>query len=127
MFVVFGVKTVQRAVKNSVPERRHCARCGFVSDFRQRREQRFATIFFLPVVPISKSEPIVTCNRCGDSYYGNHVGFQPGGGEDANQGKSVLVCPVCSGKMRIPQKLENAIRVTCPHCRDQFTVSVNKS
>jgi hypothetical protein len=27
--------------------------------------------------------------------------------------------------MRIPVK-SNAIRVTCPHCGDQFTVSINR-
>jgi Zn ribbon nucleic-acid-binding protein len=127
MFIVFGARTIQRKVKNGIPERRHCARCGFISDFQHRSQRRFATLFFLPVFPISKAESTITCNRCGAFYYDNAVGFQSSAGEDTAQGKAVLVCPACSGKMRVPLRLENAIRVTCPHCRHQFTVSVNKS
>jgi hypothetical protein len=39
----------------------------------------------------------------------------------------VLLCPACTNKMRVPLKPDKPIRVTCPHCRDQFTVTVDRS
>lgn len=127
MFILFGVRTILRDVKGGIALREHCSRCGLVSDFRHQRERRFVTLYLVPVIPISKAESIITCNRCGASYDTNHRGFQPGVGADTDPGKTLLVCPGCSGKMRIPLKLDNAIQVTCPHCQDQFTVSVNRS
>lgn len=127
-FVLFGEKSVLRDVKGAAPERAQCARCGFVSDLRLRTRRTWFTLYFLPVFPISRAEHVLVCNRCGASYYPGSTGFrdpQPVD-EDADAGKTVLVCPACSGKMRIPLKLEKAIRVTCPHCRDQFTVSVTR-
>ena len=124
MFFLFGSRTLRRDVKGSGPEREPCARCGFVSDFRRQREQRYFTLFFLPVFPISKADPILTCNRCGTSYAASHC--PPGTGMDSDREKAVLVCPACAGKMRVPVRLEKAIRVTCPHCRDQFTVTVDR-
>lgn len=121
MFLVFGFRTIQRDVRNSAPERRYCARCGLISDFRHQTQRLWAALFLVPVIPLRKGEPVITCNRCGATYYANHP--EP----ETSDGKTVLVCPVCSGKMRIPLKLDNSIRVTCPHCRDQFTVSVNRS
>ena len=126
MFFAFGVQTVRRDVKGSLPERAQCARCGLISDFRRRREQRYFTLFFLPVFPISRSEFILPCNRCGASYYTNHFGSGPGADVDTGPQKAVLVCHACSGKMRVSLKLERAIRVACPHCREQFTVSVDR-
>ena len=123
MSPVFGVRTIRRDV-NSVLERERCARCGFFSDFRRQREQRYFTLFFLPVFPMSKADPVVTCNRCGTSYHTNHYPSQPGAGMDAHLEKAVLLCPACTGKMRVPLKPDKPIRVTCPHCRDQFTVTV---
>ncbi|MBI2686768.1 MAG: zinc ribbon domain-containing protein [Acidobacteria bacterium] len=127
MFIVFGARTIQRDVKNGVPERRHCALCGLVSDFRQQRRRLFFTLFFLPVFPISRAESIITCNRCGTSYPAGHPEVPPHDGEEPGLEKTILVCPSCSRKMSISLKLDNAIRVTCPHCGDQFTVSVNRS
>lgn len=127
MFIVFGVKTVQRDVRNSVPERAHCDRCGFISDFRYQRQRLYATIFFLPVFPVSKADLLVTCNRCGASYYAaNNPRFSAADARETDSGKTIFVCPACAGRMRIPLMLDRSIRVTCPHCSDQFTVSVNR-
>src|SRR5215831_17503953 len=127
MFFVFGVATRDRDVSGVLPRRGHCVPCGFVSDLRQQRRQRWITLFFLPVIPISKVQDIITCNRCGASFLASHPGFQSGMPGEASPDKAVLVCPSCSEKMRVPVSLENAIRVRCPHCREQFTISVNKS
>lgn len=35
VFFLFGVQTVRRDVKGSLPQRAHCARCGLISDLRQ--------------------------------------------------------------------------------------------
>jgi hypothetical protein len=127
MFFIFGTQIVRRDVKDSLPQRAHCARCGFISDLRQQREQRYLSLFFLPVVPISKADSILTCNRCGAGYYANHPDVHSVRGTDAGNEKAVLVCPNCTGKMRVPSSFQKAIRVTCPHCRDQFTVTVSKA
>ena len=127
MFLVFGVRTIRRDVKGSALERERCARCGFFSDFRRQREQRYFTLFFLPVFPMSKADPVLTCNRCGTSYYTNFYPGQLGAEMDAGLEKAVLLCPACTGKMRVPLKPDKPIRVTCPNCRDQFTVTVDRS
>jgi DNA-directed RNA polymerase subunit RPC12/RpoP len=81
----------------------------------------------VPVIPISKADFILTCNRCGAGYHANHPNVHFAGGTDSDSEKAVLVCPSCTGKMRVPSTFQKAIRVTCPHCRDQFTVTVSKA
>lgn len=84
------------------------------------------TLFFVPVIPISKADSILTCNRCGACYYANHPDLHSARETNAGAEKAVLVCPGCTGKLRVPSTFRKAIRVTCPHCRDQFTVTVSK-
>lgn len=126
MFFLAGWRTVRRDVKGRAPEREHCGRCGLVSEFRYQRQRTYFTLFFVPILPISKAESIITCSRCDGSYYANYSEHRPEV-ETPDNSKTVLVCPTCSGKMRIPVKPDKAIRVTCPQCRDQFTVTVNRS
>ncbi|MBI4902326.1 MAG: zinc-ribbon domain-containing protein [Acidobacteria bacterium] len=127
MFVLFGTRAVRRDIKDRIPERLHCPHCGMISDFRHQSVRQYFTLYFVPVVPISRSSQVITCNRCGGSCPANHRGASEPPSEYFESGKTVMECPSCSGKMRVPIKVDNAIRVTCPHCRDQFTISVKKS
>lgn len=123
MFFLFGTCTVDRDKKGGLLERRHCARCGMISDMRERTRRQYFSLFFIPVIPISKAEPILTCNRCKASY-----GFEyRWNGPDPEPEKTVLECPGCSGKLRIPSRFGRALKVKCPHCHNQFTVSVERS
>jgi hypothetical protein len=126
VFFLFGTKIVHRDQKDRPPERAECPQCGLISDFRHQRRQSWFTAYFLPVFPVSKSEPILTCNRCNTSFISLGPRFHPATPSDDGSEKAVLVCPGCSGKLRVPV-LEKTIRVTCPHCRDHFTVTVDRS
>ncbi len=122
MFLIFGMRPVRRDAKDRIPERLHCMQCGLISDFRWQSVRNYFTLFFLPLFPVSKASYIRVCNRCGSA-----SGSPPQQQEDTDPSKSVLVCPSCSGKLRIPLRANHTLRVTCPHCRDEFTVSVNKA
>lgn len=126
-FILFGTRSVTRDVKNEAPERRHCGRCGAISNLRHQTRRQYFTLFLIPIIPISKPESILTCNRCGASYYPYDQAFQNPPADQATPERTVLICPTCSGKMRIPVKRQNSIEVTCPHCDDKFTVSVTPS
>ncbi|WP_321469911.1 zinc-ribbon domain-containing protein [uncultured Paludibaculum sp.] len=126
MFFLVGVQPVRRTLEDRAPERGHCAKCGFVSDMRHQSIRSYFTLFFVPVIPISKAEQVLTCVRCGTSYPPTYRGFPSGEGAETDPTKTVLLCPACSGKVRIPIKPDNSIRVTCPHCGDKFTVSINR-
>ena len=39
-----------------------------------------------------------------------------------NQFRTVVKCPVCQQKLRVPKKLSKVIRVTCTSCHNQFDV-----
>jgi DNA-directed RNA polymerase subunit RPC12/RpoP len=127
MFLLVGTRAVRRNLRGSVPVRAHCAQCGLVSEMHPQTLREFFTLFLVPIIPISKARQIITCGRCGASYSPDYRGFTPGTSEDPDPTKTVLLCPSCSGKLRVPLRPDNAIRVTCPHCGDKFTVSINKS
>lgn len=93
-----------------------------ISDFRRQTRREYFTVFFVPLFPTGKPEFIVVCGRCDATYYDSAPQAAWSGEEDP--GNSVIVCPGCSGKMRIPVRRENAIRVTCPHCLEKFSVRV---
>jgi hypothetical protein len=98
MFLIFGTKTVRDDLRNSPSERMHCGRCSMIWDFRRRRGRLFFTLFFLPFFPISKPQYVLTCNRCGTDRQARRPGT-PG----------------------------DSVQVTCPHCGERFTVSVDKA
>jgi hypothetical protein len=134
MFIVFGSKTVKTPVKNGLNLRKHCGRCGLLSDMQEYSSRQYFTLFFIPVFPISKGESSLVCNRCGASYYvqpGDHLAseressFHPTGaaerGSAPDAEKMVIVCDYCEGRLRIPMTGRRLL-VTCPHCKREFEV-----
>ena len=69
MFLLLGSKTVKTLVKNGLNLRKPCDRCRLLSDLREHSFRQYFTLFFIPVFPISKSESMLVCNRCGASFY----------------------------------------------------------
>jgi hypothetical protein len=132
MFIIFGTKTVKTPVKNGLNLRKHCARCHFLSDMREHRFRQYFTLFFIPVFPISKGEPILVCNRCEASYYIQEEDYLAGNMEiplysagatkkelEPDAERLVIVCDYCKGRLRIPLTGRRLI-VTCPHCKRKF-------
>lgn len=131
MFVIFGAKTVKTPVKNGLNLRKHCGRCGFISDMREHSLRQYFTLFFIPVFPISKGESLLVCNRCEASFYIQAEDYLAPEMESlfdhtrkesspATE-KMVVVCDYCEGRLRIPMT-GRRILVTCPHCKRKFEV-----
>ena len=126
MFFLFGFQSLKRATRGQPLVRRFCARCGFVSDLRHENIRTWFTLFFIPIFPVSKAQAVLTCTRCGAGYDPAAPSYSPAAPE-TDETHTVLLCPTCGGKLRIPIRRDNAIQVTCPHCSEQFTVRVEKS
>ncbi|RKX79496.1 MAG: hypothetical protein DRP87_02985 [Spirochaetes bacterium] len=45
---------------------RTCPRCGF-TEAQIKRVDEYISIFFIPLFPVGRGEPILVCNRCGFS------------------------------------------------------------
>ena len=132
MFLIIGIRMVRTLVKGGLRVRKPCSRCGLLSDLREYRWRRWLTLFFVPVIPLSKGESVLTCERCEASFYrgGGAYAPDPGGstGPAATGGdKTVIECAYCNGKMRIPVFLSKEIHVTCPHCGEKFDVQLDRS
>lgn len=134
MFILFGVKTVKTPVKNGLNLRKRCDRCHLLSDLREHSFRRYFTIFIIPVFPISKSETMLICARCGASFYiqaEDYLGSQIESSFDSasvtklgsapTAEKMVIVCDNCNGRLRIPMTGQRLL-VTCPHCKREFKV-----
>jgi DNA-directed RNA polymerase subunit RPC12/RpoP len=115
LFLVAGIQPIQRDVKDAELRRARCATCGMVSNFRTRSRLRYLTLFFLPVIPLSKAELIFTCERCGAPL-----------GDESQPGPSVFVCPCCATRVNVRLQPGADVRVTCPHCGDEFSIGVNR-
>jgi uncharacterized Zn-finger protein len=132
MFILFGAKTVKTPVKNGLNLRKYCDRCRLLSDMQEHSSRQFFTLFFIPVLPISKGESSLVCNRCGASFYvqsEDHPGseressFHSAGpterGSAPHAEKMVIVCDYCEGRLRIPMTGRRLL-VTCPYCKRKF-------
>jgi hypothetical protein len=134
MFILFGSKTVKTPVKNGLNLRKHCDRCRLLSDLREHSSRQYFTLFFIPVFPISKGEPLLVCNRCGASFYiqgedylvsETENSFHSAGatkrGSAPDAERMVIVCDYCQGRLRIPMTGRRLL-VTCSHCKRNFEI-----
>ena len=122
MFIIFGTRQVARDVRDAPPVRQICPKCSLLSDLILQRISLYFSLFFIPIIPISKGEEVLRCNRCRGMFYPNHNSTQPA---PHYEERTVIICPECGGKCGIPAVLKNAILVTCPRCRSEFEVSVH--
>jgi hypothetical protein len=132
MFIIFGAKTVKTHLKSGLSLRRRCDRCHYLSDLREHSFRKYFTLFFIPVLPISKGESMLICTRCGAAYYiqaedylaselGNAIGDKKMGSASGAE-KMVIPCGYCGGRLRVPVMAGHKLIVTCPHCNRKFEV-----
>jgi tellurite resistance protein len=65
LLIFFGLRAFYRAAGQGTF---HCQRCGGDREYRHRVGRRWFTLFFIPVIPISKAGQHVQCAVCGTRY-----------------------------------------------------------
>jgi zinc-ribbon family len=61
LLIIFGLKVFFRTIGQGVF---HCPRCGGDRQYRLRAGRRFFTLFFVPVIPLTKVGEHVQCQAC---------------------------------------------------------------
>jgi tellurite resistance protein len=65
MFIIWGWRVVFHTIAQGVF---YCRKCGGDRDYRHRAGRRFITIFFIPVIPLTKAGEHVRCETCKTRY-----------------------------------------------------------
>ena len=68
MLIIWGIRVFFRTTGQGMF---HCPRCGGDRQYRRRGGRRFLTLFFIPVVPLTRAGEHVQCTTCRARY---HVG-----------------------------------------------------
>lgn len=68
MLIIWGIRVFFRTTGQGVL---HCPRCGGDRHYRHRSGRRFLTLFFIPVIPLTRAGEHVQCTTCRTRY---HVG-----------------------------------------------------
>jgi hypothetical protein len=68
VLIIWGIRVFFRTTGQGVF---HCPRCGGDRHYRHRSGRRFLTLFFIPVIPLTKAGEHVQCTTCRTRY---HVG-----------------------------------------------------
>ncbi len=61
MLLIFGITVIFRTIGQGIF---HCPRCGGDRQYRLRSGRRFFTLFFLPVIPLTRVGEHVQCTTC---------------------------------------------------------------
>ena len=122
MFLLIGINPVKK-VKESVL-RRHCLHCNDIRNFQEVQCRQFLSLFFIPILPLSKPGTVFTCVTCGYSI-SSEFAAQPVSENYTlsvnNSDRVVIICPRCEGVMLIPLR-EHRLNVICPHCTMEFII-----
>ncbi|WP_293915578.1 MULTISPECIES: RDD family protein [unclassified Sphingobacterium] len=65
MLVIFGTKSVGKTVKTGEFE---CARCNTQRTYQLKQNQRFFSLFFIPIIPLGKLGDTLECTFCKTAY-----------------------------------------------------------
>ena len=128
MFFIVGIRSIKTRPRNGLTLRRHCGKCHFLSDLEEHVLRRYVTLFFIPVIPISKGESLLICNRCAASFYPQAEDYLEAARQShhpSNDEKAIITCVACNGRLRIPVRMDRELLVTCPHCKEQFSVNTS--
>lgn len=68
MLIIWGIRVFFRTTGEGMF---HCPRCGGDRQYRRRSGRRFLTLFFIPVIPLTRAGEHVRCVPCRARY---HVG-----------------------------------------------------
>ncbi len=122
MLFIIGVNPVKKVKENIL--RRHCPHCNDLRNFQEVQYRQFLSIFFIPILPLSKPSTVFTCVTCGystSSEFANQSLPEPTTPPVNNTDRVVIVCPRCEGAMIVPVN-ERRLNVTCPHCTMEFII-----
>lgn len=114
MWIIFGFSDRKKDLGQHIRLCLHCQREAFHSI---RQQQRWFTLFFVPVFPISGKETLDRCNVCG--YESTHVAMPAPEAQAGAGGMSTLAsrsCPRCGGKV-------DAAAERCPFCGNKLSPS----
>jgi tellurite resistance protein len=65
LLLIFGFRTFYRTLAEGIF---HCRKCGGDRQYRHRAGRRFFTLFFIPVIPLTKAGEHVQCTTCKTRY-----------------------------------------------------------
>jgi DNA-directed RNA polymerase subunit RPC12/RpoP len=65
MIIFFGTREVVRDDDRPRGEMQQCPRCGRYGVFKPRSSRTFAHIFWIPLIPLGKAQPLIECPNCG--------------------------------------------------------------
>ena len=65
MLIIFGLRVFYRTIAQGTF---HCRRCGGDRPYRRRVGRRWFTLFFIPVIPLTKVAEHVQCTTCRARY-----------------------------------------------------------
>lgn len=72
MLIIWGLRIVYRTIGLGVF---FCRRCGGDRKYRQRSGRRFATVFFVPLIPLARTGEHVQCLSCKTRYVTEVLGL----------------------------------------------------
>ena len=64
-FILWGLRVIYRTLGNGVF---FCRRCGGDRPYRHRAGRRYITVFFIPLIPLTKTGEHVQCRKCKTRY-----------------------------------------------------------
>lgn len=65
MLIIWGLRVIYRTIAQGTF---YCRACGGDRHYRHRAGRRFITVFFLPLVPLTRTGEHVQCGACGTRY-----------------------------------------------------------
>jgi len=72
LLIIFGLRAFFRTIGQGVF---HCPRCGGDRQYRLRSGRRYFTLFFLPVIPLTKLGEHVQCTACRSRFHPDVLGL----------------------------------------------------
>lgn len=98
----FFIGGVQPRTVTLDEQKRMCDSCG-LHQARLVRVDHYLSLFFIPLFPVKKGQPVVLCDRCGQ------VAGETGGALYGSSPAGNAFCPACGGPV------EKTFRF-CPSC-----------
>jgi rubrerythrin len=103
MIFIAGVQPRTKTLDNNP---RLCPLCGGVEAYLKRVDH-YLSIFFIPIVPVSRGKPAIICERCGgiSDEMGQGIGVRRVGGELSCKHcgrvleREFAFCPYCGKKI----------------------------